>query len=677
MTKKEIAIVLGATANMTFALSSTLMDIKKYVNLDFELYVYHKDISEIDKQLLNSIIPVKFIEYDIDSLDVRDKSLNRYSRLAFSRYECFDMLEDYKKVLWLDIDVIIQKDLKSFIDNDLELGMWQTCVRNGFNFTSSIDNYDMDVNYYNSGVLLISDKIKNYNLMKEWCYKKTKEWGSFLVCPDQGVLNLLIQEFNINVSNLSELYNCNPETNIVKDAFIIHTYAEEKFWNYYYNFDQWNYNYKKWLQMGGTPYKGTKAGALKKFWIKFKKKYMPAAPDPKRHTGKFIKYIYAHNKNSYKKSYFYYLTRTFMSKFMALFTKKESFGPFGYYKNANEYFLKNNNKVKLHFIKAATKNILIKSMSIKQTETQEYILDLPDDTVLEIPNGRVWGNEAIIITHDNKIIQDKFLYGDYDTIDNHRALSAYKIPEAQYIKGKVAVIASIWADCYYHYVLDILPRLYLLKEAGIEPDKYIFNKPNCNFHKELLKLLRISEDKILYIDDNTHIKAENLIAPALPGSLGNPPEWVIDFYKNLLPTREDSNLPERIYISRNNATRRKVLNEDEVTNLLKGYGFVIINMEEHPIEMQFAFFKYAKVIVAPHGAGLSNVVFAQKNLKVLELFPPEYINNCFNVLYNYAGVDSYMLTGKSADSRKKYLNDYDILININELQATLNLMGLK
>ncbi len=296
MDKKELAITLGATSNMTFALACALFDIKKHIKKDFDLIIFNKNISDKDKALLNNIISAKFIDYDLEFLNVRGKSLNRYSNLAFARYECFDMLDNYKKVLWLDIDIIIQKELTPLINMDIELGMWRNDIhKNSFNFTQNPDNYDMESNYFNTGVLIISDKLKNYRELKNWCYQKTEEWGPILVCSDQGILNMMIQEFDIQATELNENYNCHPEKSIVEDATIIHPYAEEKFWNYYYNFAQWNKNYKQWIKWGGTPYKGKKAGLIDKFFIKFKKKYMPAAPNPFRHTSKFFKYVYNYN----------------------------------------------------------------------------------------------------------------------------------------------------------------------------------------------------------------------------------------------------------------------------------------------------------------------------------------------------------------------------------------------
>lgn len=297
MDKKELVIVLGATGNMTFALANTLIGLKKYLkNFEYDLIVYYQDICEKEKDLINQILPCKFVEYEFPHSEIREKVVNRYSLLTCSRYECFSLLDKYKKVIWLDIDILIQKDLTDFINFDHSgISFWQTNFHNQFNFTIKLENYNMDVNFYNPGIMLLNDKLTSYEKLKDWCYDKNRDLGNVLVCPDQGILNIMLQEFNIKATNLDEIYNCHPEKPIVNDAVIIHPYAEEKFWNYYYDFEEWNENNKQWLKMGGTPHKGWKANYFDILKIKFKKKYLPEAPDFKRHPGKFIKYVYNYN----------------------------------------------------------------------------------------------------------------------------------------------------------------------------------------------------------------------------------------------------------------------------------------------------------------------------------------------------------------------------------------------
>ena len=111
--KKELAIVFGSTGNMAFALGNVLIGLKKYsleIAKTADIKIFEQGISGKDKKILNSILPCEFIEYKFPHQGyLTDETVKKFSELTFSRFECFDMLNEYKKVLWLDIDILIQK----------------------------------------------------------------------------------------------------------------------------------------------------------------------------------------------------------------------------------------------------------------------------------------------------------------------------------------------------------------------------------------------------------------------------------------------------------------------------------------------------------------------------------------------------------------------------------------
>ncbi len=53
----------------------------------------------------------------------------------------------------------------------------------------------------------------------------------------------------------------------------------------------------------------------------------------------------------------------------------------------------------------------------------------------------------------------------------------------------------------------------------------------------------------------------------------------------------------------------------------------------------------AEIVVAPHGAGLTNLVFCNPGTKVIEIFSPSYLPNCYWILSNVCGLDHYYLIG--------------------------------
>ena len=293
--KKEKAVVLGSTGNIVYALANVLIGIKKhspYLNADF--IIFHKDISENDQQLLNSIIPCKIIEFNFpveETEELQKSSFGRYSKLAFSRYECFNLLDEYKKVVWLDVDILIQKDISGLFnlcENGIGLFQEEAPLQECFSIT--VEGYEMTGAHYNSGVIVLSENLPGYKKYTEWLYNKTLELGKYLCYADQGIINLLIQEFKLDVTNIGEEYNYHPLKRNPNKAKIIHSYSPEKFWHYYnpkYHYREWDKNYKKWTKMGGSKY----IGYVPKPTERIMRTYFPGVPNPIRQTGKFCKYV--------------------------------------------------------------------------------------------------------------------------------------------------------------------------------------------------------------------------------------------------------------------------------------------------------------------------------------------------------------------------------------------------
>jgi capsular polysaccharide biosynthesis protein len=86
-------------------------------------------------------------------------------------------------------------------------------------------------------------------------------------------------------------------------------------------------------------------------------------------------------------------------------------------------------------------------------------------------------------------------------------------------------------------------------------------------------------------------------------------------------------LPRRIYLSRQGARRRRVENHDAVEAVLAAHGFQTVQTEQLGFMDQAALFAQAEAVVAPHGAGLANLLFNDGRARVLELYAegePQY-----------------------------------------------------
>jgi len=293
--KKELAIVFGITANWSFALANVLMGIKNHSpDLNSDFIVYHDNLSLKDQQLLNSILPCIFINYKfpVETNDKKNLYLQQFSLLSFSIYECFNHLDSYNKVVWLDVDILIQKDINELIKLvNADIGLIQDTKKLITNFTEineKIRKYNLESNFYCSGTVIFNDNLPERKKLTDWCYKKTLDLFEILKYPDQAILNLIIQDFKLNVTEINfRKFCCFPMDKKVKDAVIVHPAGQEKFWNYW-DFKDWNQNYKNWLKMGGTPYNGKKIHYI----TRQIRKFFPYCPDPIRQTRKFFKFLF-------------------------------------------------------------------------------------------------------------------------------------------------------------------------------------------------------------------------------------------------------------------------------------------------------------------------------------------------------------------------------------------------
>ncbi len=317
---------------------------------------------------------------------------------------------------------------------------------------------------------------------------------------------------------------------------------------------------------------------------------------------------------------------------------------------------------------------------------QEYRRESPAAFVAIVPNGRVWGDSGTVITPDDKVLADVSEEHGRKVPDTHSIFFQSKLPAVHQVDGTVAVLSAAGSGGYFHWMFDVLPRVELIRRSGISLDsidKFVVNSYQLPFQKETLTTLGIPETKIIESHRYPHVKATRLVVPSLAGNTGNMPSWVGDFLRKEFPSSEAVkrfDRPERIYISRKDTSHRRITNEAEVTDFLSKLGFRSVELASMTMAEKASLFSSAKVVVAPHGAGISNTVFCNPGAKVIEIFSPEWVAACFWAVSNQIGLDYYYLIGKG--KRPPEYTDpgrmlEDILVDLDELLNLMKLAGIQ
>lgn len=183
-------------------------------------------------------------------------------------------------------------------------------------------------------------------------------------------------------------------------------------------------------------------------------------------------------------------------------------------------------------------------------------------------------------------------------------------PQAPFLLG--------YDGAYYHWVLNWLPRLmaFDLFPSRLGPLRAakILTGPLPPICRESLLKFGVAPENIIELDDLANYQVPRLIVPSFMSNSrvsANVSAW----YRSKVVDRHPGPSDKRIYISRSDALqsgkpRRQVVNEAEVIEALATRGFQPHVLSSYTFEQQVELFTGAECVVAPHGAGLVNMVFS-------------------------------------------------------------------
>lgn len=316
-----------------------------------------------------------------------------------------------------------------------------------------------------------------------------------------------------------------------------------------------------------------------------------------------------------------------------------------------------------------------------------YIQKVPAYNVYTLTNGKCIVGDEKVFTSKNKCL-DQISSQPIVHISRKQKLSLLFFRK---IYGRILTISlSGLEDNYYHFNVEFLGRYFVFLSSGLEYDWIIFPRRKT-FHKEFISLLRIDENKILDVPEGSAIMADELIFTDLINNWKvyeykkgyksyvkqYCPSWILGMYKTVIRNRieikDNLNIKsfERIYISRQKAKYRHVINEIELINLLDKYNFKVVHLEDLSVIQQIDIFRWAQIVVAPHGAGLVNISYTENQITVLELFSENYHDPGFRIQSLILNHDYHFYIGKKINKDDIPPQQEDILVDIAIIEEWL------
>jgi len=225
-------------------------------------------------------------------------------------------------------------------------------------------------------------------------------------------------------------------------------------------------------------------------------------------------------------------------------------------------------------------------------------------------------------------------------------------PDVLYIVGAAAGYTN-----YYHWINQCLPAIELGRRIAQEQNtNYRIVMPPLNrWRVRSLKNLGVEADEYVILeDDEFMLGAKMLYTSPLCGTYNFNPTPEIDdllrgYREQCLSSASDFNPSKRIYITRKDSGKRRLKNESELMEALSACGFEEIMLSKLTIDEQARAFNQAEIIVAPHGAGLTNLTFATAQCHLIEIMPDNYVNPCFFKIAQFRGMSYHQILAKRSD----------------------------
>ena len=224
------------------------------------------------------------------------------------------------------------------------------------------------------------------------------------------------------------------------------------------------------------------------------------------------------------------------------------------------------------------------------------------------------------------------------SIKDHPALVSPRYPSAARLPGLTLSLLTLSGEGFYHYLLESIPRLCLLR-PWLKLADHVLSAGSANsIQTRWLEYAGVPLEKVVWMNGLCHVTCDQLLFTDYPMRDQLPSEWIVEAIRSSFPSPRHKSFAtgRRIWISRGDATSRILHWEDDLLALLP--EFSRIHLAELTPAEQISLAANAEVVAGPHGAGFSNMVFGQHKAKVIELFPVHHYKPVYGRLASVVGL---------------------------------------
>ena len=286
--------------------------------------------------------------------------------------------------------------------------------------------------------------------------------------------------------------------------------------------------------------------------------------------------------------------------------------------------------------------ILLKKEKINNSIYKSY--DNKKYNLYKITDGRIFtdNNENVAVIKDNFILPNvsfQQINGKLETVKYNITVKQSTSFFIKKIKGKVFNLCQgASGDNYFHFIFDILPKIYLLNsKIDLKKVDYFYVSDPKKWQIKIFGILGINKKKLLSSKKYKHILAEEIYAVDHPWynkgyvqkNCQKIPKWIVHKNRKLfLNNNKKNNTNKKIFLDRSDSKYNhcQIKNLKDIKKLILEKKFKIYKPEILSFEQQINLFKDSSIIIGAHGAALSNIIFCKPGTKVIEIIPADHPN---------------------------------------------------
>ena len=196
------------------------------------------------------------------------------------------------------------------------------------------------------------------------------------------------------------------------------------------------------------------------------------------------------------------------------------------------------------------------------------------------------------------------------------------------------------ATNYFHLLVDAVASRWLIERlaGSATPDRWLLPVGPTPWQAEVLELAGL-RDVVLPLSAADRIVARRVLVPVRGLGSRHVPDWAVTALRAVAgPPPEPVGVPSLLHVARGDARRRRVRGEAALAEGLARLGFDTVAADRIGVADQRRRFAGADVVVAAHGAALTNLAWARPGATVVELLPAGRPNLAFRRLARQAGV---------------------------------------